>query len=406
MAFSSNHSDLRQINRLPIINHVKKQPNISRSDLAKRTGLNKSTIGKIVQELLDEHWLKEDSPTPLEGAGRRPTGLTLNGEVLTLLGAEFGVDYIAVVACSITGEIRYQSRLPYQHNDVETSVNQLADILCHAWSLMLNQNHQILGLGVSVPGLVNSSDGYVVDLPNIGWQNLNLIAMLHERFAQNNMPEIPTTIVNDANAGALSEFVFGRSQYNRNPIIHLTVGIGVGAGIVSENGLYTGLNGWAGEIGHSTLQPFGGRLCACGQRGCVETLVSQRALSRELVGDAPILSIETMQNRLAHGDAQVKKGLETVGYFLGIVMRNLANILNPETIVIGGPMSQFEAALLTPTIASFTAHTQRNLMTPSIQMCEFGQNASPLGAAAAALMQYTEPSNTPTHISLQGLRRK
>lgn len=71
-----------------------------------------------------------------------------------------------------------------------------------------------------------------------------------------------------------------------------------------------------------------------------------------------------MQNRLAQGDVQVKKGLETVGYFLGIVMRNLANILNPETIVIGGPMSQFETVLLEPAIASFAAHTQRNVITP------------------------------------------
>ena len=406
MAFTSNHSDLKQINRLAIINHIKKQPSISRSDLAKVTGLNKSTIGKIVQELLDESWLKEDSPTPLEGAGRRPTGLTLNGEVLTLLGAELGVDYIAVVACSITGEIRFQSRLPYQHTNVETSVRQLADILCHTWKLMLSLNHHMLGLGVSVPGLVNALDGHVVDLPNIGWQNIDLIDMLHQRFVQQHMPEIDITIINDANAGALSEFVFGRSQYHRNPIIHLTAGIGVGAGIVSENGLYTGLNGWAGEIGHSTLQPFGGWLCACGQRGCVETLVSQRALSRELVGDAPILSIETMQNRLAQGDIQVKKGLETVGYFLGIVMRNLANILNPETIVIGGPMSQFETVLLEPAIASFNAHTQRNVITPTIRLCEFGQNASSLGAAAAALMRHIEPDHTPTHISLQGLRRK
>ena len=178
MAFTSNHSDLKQINRLAIINHIKKQPSISRSDLAKVTGLNKSTIGKIVQELLDESWLKEDSPTPLEGAGRRPTGLTLNGEVLTLLGAELGVDYIAVVACSITGEIRFQSRLPYQHTNVETSVRQLADILCHTWKLMLSLNHHMLGLGVSVPGLVNALDGHVVDLPNIGWQNIDLIDML------------------------------------------------------------------------------------------------------------------------------------------------------------------------------------------------------------------------------------
>lgn len=104
MNFTSNFSDLKQINRLAVINQIKKQPSLSRADIAKRTGLNKSTIGKIVQELLNEHWLEEEiTPTSSENAGRPPTGLMLNNQVLTLMGAEIGVDYITVLACSITG---------------------------------------------------------------------------------------------------------------------------------------------------------------------------------------------------------------------------------------------------------------------------------------------------------------
>jgi predicted NBD/HSP70 family sugar kinase len=407
MAFTSNHTDLRHINRLAVINLVKKQPGFSRADIAKHTGLNKSTIGKIVQELLDEHWLSEDdAPTPLEGAGRRPTGLTLNGDVLTLLGAEIGVDFITVLACSITGELRFNATLPYTHTDIDASLDQLTDILAHAWQLMLGMNHQVLGLGISVPGMVNAVDEHVVDLPNLDWHDLDLIALLRERFTRRDMPTWPITVINDANAAALSEFVFGRSQFSRNPIVHLTMGVGVGAGIVSETGLYHGYNGWAGELGHSILQPIDGRLCACGQRGCVETLVSQRALSRAIVGDEPMLSIETMQRRLAQGDAQVKAGLDTVGHYLGIVLRNIANILNPETIVIGGPMSQFENDLIAPTLASFKAHTARNKILPNIRLCEFGQHASALGAAAAVLTKHVEPEGTPLHLRHQGLLRK
>ncbi|GHA70515.1 xylose repressor [Formosimonas limnophila] len=406
MAFTSNHSDLKQINRLAVINLVKTQPGISRADLAKRTGLNKSTIGKIVQELLDEHWLQEDhTPTPLNGAGRRPTGLTLNGHVLALLGAEIGVDYITVLACSITGETLFNATLPYQHGNMEASIDQLIELLEHAWRIMDTMNHEVLGLGIAVPGLVNALDEKIIALPNLNWHDVSMIQLLRERFVSKNLPTIPVTILNDANAAALSEFVFGHTQYRRSALVHLTLGIGVGAGIITEKGLYRGFNGWAGEIGHSILQPVNGLRCACGQYGCVETLVSQRALSHAVTGDRQMLSIDALQRRLAKDDEKVKQGLNAVGHYLGIVLRNVANILNPETIVLGGPMSQFGQHLIDPTIQSFKAHTGRNHILPNIQLCEFGHNAAALGAAAAILSQHVEPTGTPTHLTHQGLLR-
>lgn len=406
MTFTSNHSDLKQINRLAVINLVKTQPSISRAELAKQTGLNKSTIGKLVQELLDEHWLQEDhTPTPLDGAGRRPTGLTLNGNVLALLGAEIGVDYITVLACSITGETLFNSTLPYAHNNIDASLDQLVELLEHAWHIMDGMKHQVLGLGIAVPGLVNISDEKVFDLPNLNWHDVSMTELLRERFINKKLPLVPVTIINDANAGALSEFVFGHSQFKRSALIHLAIGIGVGAGIITEKGLYKGFNGWAGEIGHSILQPVNGRLCACGQHGCVETLVSQRALSYSVTADEHMLSIDALQRRLAKDDEKVKAGLNSVGHYLGIVLRNIANILNPETIVIGGPMSQFGAHIIEPTVKSFNAHSGRNHVKPNIQLCEFGHNAAALGAAAAILSQHVEPANTPTHIVQQGLLR-
>lgn len=402
MAFTSNHTDLKQINRLAVINLVKTQPKISRADLAKRTGLNKSTIGKLVQELLDEHWLQEDhTPTPLDGAGRRPTGLMLNGNVLALLGAEIGVDYITVLACSITGETLFNSTLPYQHDDMHGSLDQLIELLKHAWQMMHNMKHEVLGLGIAVPGLVNAADEMIIDLPNLNWHNVAMTELLRERFISNQLPMIPITIINDANAAALSEFVFGHTQCRRSALVHLTIGIGLGAGIITEKGLYRGFNGWAGELGHSILQPVNGRLCVCGQNGCVETLVSQRALSHFVTGDEHMLSIDALHRRLAKNDAQVKQGLNNVGHYLGIVLRNIANILDPETIVIGGPMSSFAQHLLEPTLASFEQHTGLHHISPKIQLCEFGHNAAALGAAAAILSQHVEP----LQLSHQGLLR-
>lgn len=407
MTFTSNHSDLKQINRLAVLNLVKKQPCVSRADIAKHTGLNKSTIGKIVQELLDEDWLKEEAaPTLLEGAGRRPTGLTINGDVLTVLGAEFGVDYIAVVACSIAGEVRFQSVLPYVHSDLGESVVQLATILCRTWELMLSLNHRVLGLGVSVPGLVRVGDELVLDLPNLGWRDFDLIALLQAQFAIHQMPDLPISIINDANAGALSEFVFGESQFERNSLVHLTLSVGVGAGIVHANGLLKGYDGWAGEIGHSILQPLDGHVCACGQRGCVETLVSQRALSREVVGAGPMLSIDEMLRLLAQDDVRMTRALEKVGYYLGIVLHNVANIVNPKSIVLGGALARLGDNLLNPALRSFEQFTRHSLIKPNVRLCSFGQNAASLGAAAFALSKYLEPEDVPLYVRERGLLRK
>ncbi|MGL4766839.1 MAG: ROK family transcriptional regulator [Formosimonas sp.] len=402
MTANPKYADSRQLNRLTVINLVKTHPKISRADLAKRTGLNKSTIGKLVQELLDEHWLQEDhTPTPLDGAGRRPTGLTLNGNVLALLGAEIGVDYITVLACSITGETLFNSTLPFAHDSVDGSLNQLVELLTHAWRIMDNMQHQVLGLGIAVPGLVNAFDDLIIELPNLNWHNVAMAEQLRERFTQHQLPNIPISIINDANAAALSEFVFGHTQYRRSALVHLTIGIGLGAGIITEKGLYRGFNGWAGELGHSILQPINGHLCRCGQRGCVETLVSQRALSRMVSNNNALLSIDTLQRRLAKDDEAVKQGLNSIGQHLGIVLRNIANILDPETIVIGGPMSAFAHHLLEPTLASFQAHTGLNHILPKIQLCEFGHNAAALGAAAAILSQHVEP----LQLAHQGLMR-
>lgn len=406
MSFSSSHSDLKQINRLAVINLVKTKPGISRADLAKRTGLNKSTIGKLVQDLIDDLWLAEEvTPTLLDGAGRRPTGLTLNGKVLALLGAEIGADYITVLACSINGEILFNTTVPFQHDDMNASLEQLVGLLKHAWEIMAENRHTVLGLGIALPGLINPLDEKVVVLPNINWQEVSIAELLRAKFAAKNMPDTPITIINDANAAALSEFVFGHTQYRRSPLIHLTMAVGVGAGIITEKGLYKGFNGWAGEIGHAILQPIDGLPCACGQHGCVETLVSQRALSRMVTQTDQLLSMDTLQRRLAQGDELVKSGLAQVGHFLGIVLRNVANILNPETIIIGGPMSQFGNHLLEPTLASFVKHSHQNHIQPHIKLCEFGHHAAALGAAAAVLSLHVEPLGTPLHLAQNGLLR-
>ncbi|MGL4767171.1 MAG: ROK family transcriptional regulator [Formosimonas sp.] len=405
MAFTSNHSDLKRINRLAIINLVKKQPSLSRVDLTEFTKLNKSTVSKLVQELILEKWIIEDDiPTSLEGAGRPPTGLSINGNVLALLGAEIGVDTLTVLACSITGDVLFNASLSYQHLSFEDTFTRLTDLLLNAAQVITINQHEILGIGVSTHGMVHFEQQSIILAPNLGWKNIPIRERMLARFADTPLADKPITIVNDCQAGALSEFVFGQMQHQRRPMVYVHLGIGVGAGIVTEHGLYHGDLGWAGEIGHSILQMTDGVLCGCGQRGCVETLVSQRALSR-LAGSTGVLPIAQLLRRHERGDLLVRDGLNAIAQYLGVVLRNMVNMINPRTIVIGGSMSQFGNALLEPTIDSLKQHTGHNYDIPNVQLCQFGEQAGALGAAGAALNQYIEPQSMPVHLVHTGLLR-
>ena len=405
MPFASNHSDLKRINRLALINLVKRNPGLSRVNLTEHTKLNKSTVSKLVQELISDNWLIEDeTPTQTEGAGRPPTGLSINGKVLALLGAEIGVDTLSVIACSITGDILFNASLSYQHKNFEDTFTQLTELLLNAANIITLNRHEILGIGISTHGMVNYDTQSIVLAPNLGWKNIPIRDLMIERFKDTLLADTHISVLNDAQAGALSEFVFGQMQSQRRPMVYVYLGIGVGAGIVTEHGLYRGDLGWAGEIGHSILKMTDGILCGCGQRGCVETLVSQSALSR-LAGSETVLPIAQLLRRHERGDALVVDGLSEIAGYLGVVLRNMVNVINPRTIVIGGSMSQFGAALLEPTIDSLKQHTGHNYSIPHVQLCQFGEQAGALGAAGAALNEYIEPQNMPVNLVHTGLLR-
>jgi predicted NBD/HSP70 family sugar kinase len=405
MAFTSNHSDLKLINRLAVINLVKKQPGLSRVDLTEHTKLNKSTVSKLVQDLINEQWIiEDDTPTHIEGAGRRPTGLSINGNVLALLGAEIGVDTLTVLACSITGDILFNASLSHQNKSFEDTFTQLTELLLNAANIVILGKHEILGIGISTHGMVSFEEQTIVLAPNLGWKNVPIQARMMERFVGTPLTDKTITIVNDCHAGALSEFVFGLMQHQRRPMVYVFLGIGVGAGIVTEHGLYRGDLGWAGEIGHSILKMTEGILCGCGQYGCVETLVSQKALSR-LAGSESTLSITQLIHRYERGDPLVCNGLNEIAGYLGVVLRNIVNMINPRTIVIGGAMSRFGTALLDPTIESLKRHTGHNYAIPNVQLCQFGELAGALGAAGAALNRFIEPQGMPVNLVHTGLLR-
>jgi predicted NBD/HSP70 family sugar kinase len=394
---TADQSLLKRINRMALIRLVKAQPGLSRAGLAKHTGLTKSTVSVLVQGLIHEGWLREQETTASQGLGRRPTPLVLDPTHLGFLGAELGVDYLNVVACNLLGEILFSQMLPYQHQEVDRSVRELSDLVESAHGSLLTQHCRPLGVGVGVPGMIDLRDSRLKFAPNIGWYDVAIEKMLRAELDKGGCRDLPLSVLNDANAGALSEYVFGAEQ-NSAPLVYLNIGIGLGAGIVLGDRLYLGNDGLAGEVGHTILQQEGER-CACGRRGCAETLISQRAVSRFITGqESPILSIGELVARISRNDDATRQASTRAGQYLGLLLHNLGNTINPGLFVLGGPLVQLGPTLVQTALETMKSYGGRyDFHRVTVRQCRFGINACAVGAAGNVLHRLLHPIEHPAN---------
>ncbi|MGC3996502.1 MAG: ROK family transcriptional regulator [Anaeromyxobacter sp.] len=380
---AGDQSLLKRINRVALVRLVKAGPGLSRVDLAKRTGLTKTTVGMLVQELIDEGWLVQSEPAPGGGVGRRPSPITLDPSRLGLLGAEVGVDYLNAVACNLLGEVLASRMVPYTHRDVGRTLRALAGLVGEVHGALREGGRRPLGLGVGVPGMLDPEGGVLRFAPNLGWHDVALQERLEAALAAAGCGGFPVSVLNEARASALSEYVFGE-EHHTGPLVYLSIGVGLGAGIVLRDRLYVGHDGFAGEVGHTILQR-GGPRCACGRRGCAETFVSQRAVSRDVTGkEKPILPVQELVERVRRGDRPTVKAATRAGAYLGLLLQNLENTIDPAVIVLGGPLCQLGDVFVKTALAEMRENDgQYAEHRVSVRTCRFGLNACAVGAAGS-----------------------
>jgi glucokinase len=252
---------------------------------------------------------------------------------------------------------------------------------------------QIGGAGIGTPGICNVKAGEVVMSPNLGWRNVPLCDLLRKEFG------IPVTLENDANCAALGEQWCGAAQ-GAEHVVMVTIGTGVGGGLILNGRIYSGAKGWAGEIGHMPAVD-NGPVCGCGQVGCLETVASATAIGRYAqeaidAGAAPNLAKRAQEMgkvdaRLViyaarEGDAVAQSILDRVAGHLGKVLGGLVSALNPEAIVIGGGASAAGDLLLEPLRAALKT---RSMPEPAeavrVVRASLGNDAGLIGAAALVL---------------------
>lgn len=384
---------LRKINLSAIMNYIRINAPISRSTLARKTGLNKATITSLVSELIQRNLIKEVG-LKNNALGRPSMDLTLNPDAGFIIGVEVGVDFINVIGTDFSPReivhVNVPTTLEMSVDEVLkemiTRINQAVDE-CH-----LKVGGNFLGLAVGVPGLVDYEEGTLLFAPNLKWRDVELKKYLSSIYP------VPIIIDNEANLATFGEYYFG-SAYQYPDVLYLSAGIGLGGGILHDSELLRGVNGMAGELGHITMLPDG-ELCGCGNKGCWETLVSLRALYRYVQeqfatdktselwkntgGNPNELTVEMIVSAAEKGDRIAIVALTKVGRYLGIGIASLINSLNPAIVVFGGIMSsawKFLEPVVLSEIKNRTLFWNRE--NTEIVLAKHGSDACVIGGIAS-----------------------
>lgn len=374
---------LKTLNRSAVISHVRRYPGATRADIALHTQLTKATVGSVVQGLLDQGWLCEGDLQP-RGEGRPGRALYLDDSHHVLWGADIGVKSLRIVACSLSGQHLIE------HHDVEApttpeaTMARLASLLNALQQRPEVADRETLGLGLTAPGPVSPRSPVLRLAPNIRWSDVALLDVLSD--AGLTMPGV-RLLDNEANAAAFGEFYFHTGTAPES-LVYISAGTGIGSGLVAGDDyplVLRGVQGLLGEIGHTILQP-GGLYCHCGNRGCVETLVSGWAI-RAALGLDDTADLAQVCHRQQY-EPRVQHTLARAGEALGMLMLNLHHTLNPATIVLGGSLMRLGEALTQPALTYFQAH-QNDLLRESqcipIKLIEDSTFTAARGAAAQVM---------------------
>ncbi|MEW1842485.1 ROK family transcriptional regulator [Nonomuraea angiospora] len=327
----ADFADVRATNLAVVLRFVREHAPCSRADIAASTGLNKATVSSLVADLIDRRLVRETGLTE-NRVGRPATMLVLDGSPYAAIGVEINVDYVSAVATDLAGERLLTWRRSFGGGEsVNQGIASVGAIIRRVVNRMAKEERQVLGLAVAVPGLVDVQ-GAVRIAPNLGWRDADLGGDLTKALRD---PGFPVQVDNDANLAALAEQRFG-AHAGASDLVYLTGEIGVGAGIILDGRLRRGRRGFSGEIGHVQLDPDGPE-CHCGRRGCLEAMAGIGAVLGKDPSPAEIqVEIEESVRLARAGDPATLATLESVGRSLGKGVSILANLLNPEVVILGG----------------------------------------------------------------------
>jgi len=340
-----NRQLIKELNRTFVVNTILKYEPISRTKIAELTELSLSTVSNIVASLIEKGLVQETGEDKSKG-GRKPIMLELNPRIGLAIGIKIGLDGIVAALVNLKGTVLYQiSRSIPAKKDKKNVIKSVVEVIRNLVKEARIDFGHVIGCGIGVSGLVDSSCGALIYSAILGWKNIQFKKLLEKEF------NIPVFVDKDVNALALGERRYGAAR-GINNFVCITIGTGIGAGIILNGEIYHGNSGGAGELGHTIIDK-NGPLCYCGKHGCLETFSSESFIIKEAKkalikgektliknllnnNDLDNLSVSTIIEAAYKGDTIAKNIFEQAGKNLGIGISNFINIVDPEMILMEG----------------------------------------------------------------------
>lgn len=392
---------LREHNLALVLRHVADTARpVSRATIAAATGLTRATVSALVDDLIGGRLLTEVEPAPRAGAGRPANGLTLAFDGPAGLGLEINVDYLAACVVDLAGEVRHRlvQAGDQRPRTPDAVFADLAALAAKARDAAVADGLAPAGAAVAVPGLVDT-EGVVRLAPNLGWREVSVPAALDQLDPALTFTQ-PLRVDNEANLAALGELHAVAAEARpaaRRSFVYVSGEIGIGAGIVLDGALFRGARGFSGELGHMTVDPDGPP-CHCGSRGCLERYAGQEALLAGIgaagtepaglgqergigqeIGIGEERGIGRLVELAAAGDRTVLRLLAGAATALGVTLAGVVNLLDVDTVVLGGIY-----APLTPWLGP-TVQRELRARVLTAQWTPVTVRPSMLGGAAAVV---------------------
>src|ERR1700694_2542167 len=339
---------LRERNRARVIGVLRMAGRTSQAEVARATGLSRTTVSSLVAELKESGLVFEvdmvEGRAPDQRGGRPGVLLVLQDSSKAVVGIDFGHSHVQVAVADLAHKVLAEriEKLDVDHQAAEAldaAARMVEEVLAEA-NL---RRAAVVCAGIGIPGPVDRARGTVGSATILpGWLGLRIAGEMERRLG------LPVEIENDANCGALAELTWGAGRDCSN-FAYIKAATGIGAGLIVDGRLLRGASGTAGEIGHTTLDESGA-LCYCGNRGCLETVAGGPAIIN-LVGlvDGEVPTLSRIVELAVAGGLRCRRAIADAGHEIGVAVAGLCNLINPERVIVGGLLSRAGAELVQPT---------------------------------------------------------
>jgi predicted NBD/HSP70 family sugar kinase len=375
----TNQEAVRRHNLGTLLRHVHGAGQMSRAELTTVMGLNRSTIAGLVAELESLGVAERATPAggARPGAGRPSAGVRIAAEGPYVIAVDLGVDRAVVARVGLGGRVLQRAQAPVQSAGEAWQVGSSVAALIRRVVADAPTAAPLVGIGISVPGLVRRTDGLVRLAPNLEWHDVSFGGIVLAALGL----DVPVSLANDADLGALAEHRRG-AGVGIDDLIYVSGNVGVGAGVISGGHRLQGVGGYAGEVGHLRFNPDGEQ-CHCGNRGCWETEVGGHAIAQAI--HCPPDKVAQLDEVL-DGFLEAPPELRATGTALGHGLASIVNVFNPQVVVLGGYFRSLYTLVRAEVNAGLADRAlPAPLETVTLTLPLLGADSTLLGAAEIAL---------------------